>query len=437
MRLSGKAAAVVAGTAALALSLTACGTKDGDKGDTDSPKAAGPVTVSWWGWAPGYESAAAAFNAAHTDVQIRFEQVSAGSQGGYDKMLTAVKAGNAPCLGQVGAETFTSFLAQGALEDVTEHLAGAKADFPEAAWKTVSLGEKIYGVPVDSGAMGLFYRADLFQQYGLAVPTTWDEFKAAGQKLHAADPTKYIANLPTDAYNFSGYSWQAGARWFSAADDAWEVTIDSPANVKVADFWQSMVDEGSVSTFPSWDAALNAAWADGAVLSEVGAVWTAGILESEAKASAGKWAVAPMPKWQGSDAVGNVGGSPNAVLKGCPNPKEAAEAALWLSTNADSLNLMIDEGGLYPASTAGQALPIMKQGREFFGGQAIFEVFAAESAHVNPDWQWGPVMTVTSTALADGLGKVGNKSGTVADALAAAQTKTVEEIEAQGYALKK
>ncbi|MDR3359437.1 MAG: sugar ABC transporter substrate-binding protein, partial [Bifidobacteriaceae bacterium] len=377
-----------------------------------------------------------AFNAAHQDVQIKFEAISPGSQGGYDKMLTAVGAGNAPCLGQVGAETFISFLARGALEDVTEHLAGAKDQFPEAAWKTVSLGDQIFGVPVDSGTMGLFYRADLFKQYGLDIPTTWEEFKAAGAKLHAADPTKFIANLPTDAYNYSGYAWQAGASWFSAADDAWGVSVDSEDNLKLAEFWQSMVDEGIVSTFPSWDAALNAAWADGTVLSEVGAVWTAGILESEAAASSGSWAVAPMPRWAGSDAVGNVGGSPNAVLKGCQDPKAAAEAALWLSTAPESLEVMIDKGGLYPASTAGQELPIMKEGRPFFGGQAIFELFAAESANVNPDWQWGPTMDVTSSALADGLGKVAGKSGTIADALKGAQTKTVAEIKAQGYALK-
>ncbi|MDR2252548.1 MAG: sugar ABC transporter substrate-binding protein [Bifidobacteriaceae bacterium] len=436
MRFTRKAAAIAAGATALALCLAACGSGGkGTKGGATT-KNGTPVSIVWWGWAPGYEEAAAAFNAAHTDVQLKFETISAGTQGGYDKMLTAVKAGNAPCLGQVGAETFTSFVAQGALEDVSEHLSGAADKFPEAAWKTVSLDKAIFGVPVDSGTMGLFYRADLFQQHGLAVPTTWDEFKAAGKKLHEADPTKYIANLPTDAYNYSGYAWQAGAAWFSAADDAWSVTIDSAENTKVADFWQSMVDEGIVSTFPSWDAALNAAWSDGTVLSEVGAVWTAGILESEAKASSGKWAVAPMPRWPGSDAVGNVGGSPNAVLKGCKNPKEAAAAALWLSTESASLEPMIAKGGLYPASTAGQALPIMKQGREFFGGQAIFEVFAQESAHVNPAWQWGPVMTVTSSALSDGLGKVGLKSGTIADALKGAQTKTVEEIEAQGYALK-
>jgi multiple sugar transport system substrate-binding protein len=401
---------------------------------TDS--AAAPVEITWWGWAPGYQEAADAFNASHDNIQIKFEQVTSGSQGGYDKMLTAVQAGNAPCLAQVGSETFTSFLAQGALEDISAYVDdAAKAEFSDGSWATVSLGDAIYGIPVDSGTMGMFYRTDVFEEYGIDVPTTWEEFQAAGEKLLKANPDIHMVNLPTDAYNYSGYAWQAGAKWFSADNDAWTVSIDSDANKKVADYWQGLVDSGVASTLPSWDASLYSAWNDGTVATEVGAVWTLGLLKSEAADSAGKWAVAPMPVWDGSDAVGNVGGSPNAVLKGCQNPAEAAEAAIWISTATESIDQLIDLGGLYPASVSGQANPKLAEPDEFFGGQEVYKLFGDESAKVNPDWTWGPVMTVTSSALADGLGKVGSGEGTVADALAAAQTATVDEIKAQGYAL--
>jgi multiple sugar transport system substrate-binding protein len=402
-----------------------------------SSAASEPVTIDWWGWAPGYKEAAEAFNSSHDNIKLNFEQITSGSQGGYDKMMTAVDAGNAPCLGQVGSETFVNFLAQGKLEPITQYVKDdVKSQFPDAAWKTVSLNNEIYGIPVDSGTMGLFYRADLLKKYNIDVPTTWEEFKAAGEKLHKADPKKYLVNLPTDAYNYSGYAWQAGASWFSTEGDTWVVSMADDANKKVADYWQGLVDAGIASTFPSWDAALNSAWADGTVLTEVGAVWTAGILESEAKDSSGKWAVAPMPTWEGSDAVGNVGGSPNAVLKGCKNPEQAVEAAAWLSTNEAGLTPMIKEGALYPASTTGQELSIMKEGREFFGGQKIYEVFSAESAKVNPNWQWGPLMTTTSAALGDGLGKVSTKEGTVYDALKSAQEATIKEMNTQGYSVK-
>jgi multiple sugar transport system substrate-binding protein len=423
---------------------TATGTPDGSApssgtpSDTTSgaPGASGtPLTIDWWGWAPGYQAAADAFNAAHSDVQVHFEQISPGSQGGYDKLLTSVQAGNAPCLGQVGYETFTSFVAAGALEDVTQAVASAQDQFPEWVWNQVSVEGQTFGVPVDIGTMGLFYRTDVFQEHNIDVPKTWTEYREAAEKLKAADSSIKIASLPTDAYNYSGFAWQAGARWFDAQNNSWTVNIDSEANQKVAEYWQGMVDDGLVATYPSWDAALYSAWASGEVVTEVGAVWTSALLKDNAGESAGKWAVAPMPVWEGSDAVGNVGGGSNAVMKGCANPQAAVDAAVWLATAPEAVSAIVTEGGMYPASKDGANNPDLARGDEFFGGQSIFDVFRSESAKVNTDWQWGPVMPVTSAALADGLGAVGAGTGTVQDALAAAQTKTVDEIKAQGFAI--
>jgi multiple sugar transport system substrate-binding protein len=397
---------------------------------------AGGATIEWWGWAPGYQEAADAFNAAHTDVQIKFEQISPGTQGGYDKLLTSVQAGKAPCLGQVGYETFTSFIAAGALEDVTKFVKSSRDQFPDWVWKQVGVEDKIFGVPVDIGTMGMFYRSDVFEANNIKPPATWTEYRAAAEKLKAADPKIQIASLPSDAYNYSGYAWQVGATWFDASDSAWKVTIDSDDNQKVAQYWQALVDDGLVATYPSWDAALYSAWAKGEVVTEVGAVWTSALLKDNAAESKGKWSVAPMPKWEGSDAVGNVGGGSNAVMKGCANPQAAVDAAVWLATAPEAVSAIITKGGMYPASKDGLKNPDLAQPDEFFGGQVIFDVFGKETPKVNTDWQWGPVMPVTSSALADGLGAVGAGTGTIQDALAAAQTKTVTEIKAQGFTVK-
>ncbi|MDR0593299.1 MAG: extracellular solute-binding protein [Bifidobacteriaceae bacterium] len=385
------------------------------------------MTINWWSTDPALSQAATAFNAAHEHVQIKFEQFAYADYVTY--LDTVVALGESPCLAQMDDSTLNRYLSSGHLADVTEHVSDARAEFPEWAWGTVSLGDSAFGVPLRSGTMALLYRADLFQQYGLEVPTTWAEFKAVGQKLRAADPNKYIANLP-DVDSYSGYARQAGASWFSAADGAWQVTIDSPANAEVAEFWQSMVDERLVSTFPSWSDDLVDAWADGTVVAEVGAAWTAGLLESVAAGSSGNWAVAPMPKWGGSDAVGSTHGSALAVLPGCPHPKEAAEAAVWLATSPESVDALID-AGIYPASLEGQRLAAASGGVAFFGGQAIFEVFAAESPKVNPDWLTGPVMAEAMAILSQGLTEVSDGSSTIPNALRSAQAEM--ETAVQSY----
>lgn len=72
------------------------------------------------------------------------------------------------------------------------------ADFAESNLKNVGIydlankklgeGKDIYGIPgLHSGSVVYFYRKDLFDAAGLKPAATWDEFKAAAQKLNSAD----------------------------------------------------------------------------------------------------------------------------------------------------------------------------------------------------------------------------------------------------------
>ncbi|MES1169192.1 MAG: sugar ABC transporter substrate-binding protein, partial [Leifsonia sp.] len=90
IRLAGAAGAVALGL----MSLAGC---SGSTGSTDTSS----KTVTFWGWAPGYADAVKAFNASHKDVTVKYQEVQPGSKGGYQKMLNAVTANNAPCLAQV------------------------------------------------------------------------------------------------------------------------------------------------------------------------------------------------------------------------------------------------------------------------------------------------------------------------------------------------
>ena len=71
-------------------------------------------------------------------------------------------------------------------------------DFIPAAMKNVGIydmqahkvgqGSDVYGIPgFHSGSVIYFYRKDLFDAAGLKPAATWDEFKAAAQKLHSGD----------------------------------------------------------------------------------------------------------------------------------------------------------------------------------------------------------------------------------------------------------
>ncbi|SCF57718.1 extracellular solute-binding protein [Streptomyces sp. Ncost-T10-10d] len=409
----------------------------GCSGSTEASSSSGPAEITFWGWASGYEKSVELWNKSHPDIHVKYEAITDGGAGGYDKMLTAAKAGKAPCLAQVGYETFSSFLAAGVLQDVSSYVEPQKDEFADWVWGNVGVNGKAYGVPVDTAPMAMFYRADLFKKAHIEVPRTWDEFATAAASVKAADPSSRLMNLPTDPYLYGGFAWQGGAPWFGVKDDAWSVSLDSAANGKVAGYWQGLFDRDLVTSHPAFDAALYSAWSKGKVWAEVGPVWSASLIRDNAAGSAGKWDVAPMPRWGTQDAVGNSGGSATAVMKDCARPKEASEFALWMSTDSGSVSNLIASAAILPASKSGLANKALDAPQSYYGGRPVYQLFRQEAAKVSPDWRWGPVMSTTATALGDGLGKVHTKKGTFQDALNSAQKGTVSALRSQGFSVNK
>ncbi|BCW36028.1 sugar ABC transporter substrate-binding protein [Arthrobacter sp. StoSoilA2] len=405
---------------------------------TESRPAGQPVTIEFWGAAIGQEKAVDVFNAAHTDVQIKYTQISAGSAGGYSKMLNAVNAGNAPCLGQISYDTVPSFAASGSLEDITDYAKDSKDQYSPAAWQLSSLGGHVFGIPTDLGPMALFYRTDLFEKYGIAVPTTWDEFASAAKTLQAKDPAAYLATFPLNTYDVGALSWQAGGQWFGTENDAWKVSINDDASKKVANYWQGLVKDKLVVAEPAFDTAWYTSLQSGRILSYVGAAWSGALLEKNAPGLKGKIAVAEVPQWnKGEHASGNRGGGAYSVLKGCKNPKEATEAAVWLTSNADSVTTLVKNTGLYPASVSGQKLPAVTAGSDFFvNGSKTAEIFTTAANNTPDKWVWGPNMTSLQPKMNDGLKLVGAGQGTVPDLLKSVQDSTVADLKSQGLSVK-
>ncbi|MFB6955599.1 ABC transporter substrate-binding protein [Streptomyces sp. NPDC056309] len=411
--------------AALVLTAAACGGGGGDKA------AGGTVHLEFWGWAPGYDKSAELFNATHKNIQVTFKKLPSGGQGGYDKMLSAVKAGNAPCLAQVGFESIPTFLLEGALEDVSQEAGAAKDKFVPWTWDQVTVAGKTYGIPVDTGPMAMYYRKDVFKKYGIAVPTTWDEYAKAAEKLHKADPEAHIVNLR--AITLSGLAWQKGAKWFGTEGDAWHVGVNDDQSRQLADYWQRLVDKKLVATdqgySPEWWSELQS----GKVATAIGAVWLNPLIAQNAPKAKGKFAVAPMPQWAaGEKKFGNDGGGSTAVLKGCQHKDEAVEFATWMSTNLDSLKNLITKTGIYPAATAGLKLPEVNKGVDYYGGQNIYKVFGEAAQHTDTNWQWGPTQSQFGVDLDEATAKAYAGSGTLFDAFNNVQKKTLAAIKSKG-----
>ncbi|MDN3494853.1 extracellular solute-binding protein [Planococcus sp. APC 4015] len=428
--------AALLATAALTVAGCAGGSGSTDaSGGGDCTPSEGDVTLSFTSWIPGIEDAVAIWNEENPEIQVEVQTGPSGNAGTYQNFFNQLEAGNAPDLGQIEYDALPNFRVQDGLEDLAacEEVLAAEDQFLPWTWGQVTLGteSEVYGIPQDQGPMGLFYRSDLFEQNGIAVPTTWEEYREAAVKVRELGG--YITNFSqTDINQFAGFVWQAGGEWFANDGESWTVDLTSPESVKVADYWQDLLENDLVSTYPAWTDEWNNAYNSSEVWTWNSAVWGANSILSGAPDTSGKWSVALAPQWEsGEEAAGNWGGSSVAVFNGTDHLYEAAKFALWLNTDSEALTSLNATAQIYPATTAGLELPALAEGVEFYGGQAIYEVFAQAATQVNPDFVWGPTMTQTYADVSDGFKAAASGSETLADALAGGQESTIEALKAQ------
>jgi multiple sugar transport system substrate-binding protein len=425
---AGRAVAVLASTILLA----ACSGGDGNGAPSAQPgKTLGPAKLTVWSFGDADPKVIAAWKQAYPNIELDIQKQP--SNGYYPKLQAAIKAGNAPDVVNVEYMYLPTIAASGGLVDLNQYGAqNVKDKFQPAAWNQVALAGKVFSIPIDLAPMVMYYRQDVFKKYGIEVPTTWDEYAQAAEKLHKADPKKYISTFsPGDTQWFSSLVWQAGGRWFQAENDQWKVGINDEGSKKVAQFWQGLVDKKLVSTQPLWTDAWNRALNDGTLATWVAPSWGHYTIEGAAAKSPGAWRVAQMPAWEkGQQASSLLGGSSWAVTTASKHPAEAAELAKWNGASDFMIEQYLARNNIPAANVDPAKRPEVKP-TAFWGNQSIDEEYWKALPAVREGWSWGPEMTYTFTALQDGFSKALTSSGSLTGVLDQAQRATVDNLKQQ------
>ncbi|MFE5964411.1 ABC transporter substrate-binding protein [Streptomyces sp. NPDC056463] len=424
--------AAAATLAALGLLATACGGGEGDSADSASDGK--PVTLTYWTWTGGAKATVDEFNRTHKDIQVKFTEIPGGAEG-YGKLANGVKAGNAPDVATIEYQMVPEFASQGYLVDLTKPAGGTvKEKFPKAIQDLVTFGGKTWTVPFDAAPQVYYYRTDLFKKYGIEVPKTWDEFRAAAEKVKKADKNVRLANMTkADPALLAALSWQAGGKWFSTQGDAWKPGVDDAASKKVAAYWDDMVKNDLVQTYTGWSPEETKARVEGKTLSILGASWSAAGMKTNLPDLKGKWAAAPMPHW-GTPASGNYGGSSYGVLKGSKNVEAAAEFIKWITTNGDAVEARLSDptkpSSALPANPEMRAVAAAKFDTAYFNGQDLYKLASEQVDTIVPGWTWGPNQMDVYTAIQDASAKSGFTGG-----VAAGQAKATSGIQERGLKL--
>lgn len=414
-----------------ALALTACSSQD------SPPAAGGKVELSFWGWDPNMDKVVDLWNSQNPDLHVTLTNPAGGDQL-VNKMVTAHQAGNGPDIAKVEYQSLPALVSGGVVRDITEYTSDTVKDFDEPTLKATKFEGKVYGVPQDVAPLMLFYRVDLFQQHGLKVPTTWDEYTQTAKTLKQKAPNTFITNFDAaDPGWFAGLVQQAGADWWTTSGTSWRVDINGEPSKKVAAYWESLVKDGVVDKSPSFSPQWNKQMNDGTLATWISGAWGPAQLGGIAPETKGKWAVAPLPAWQAGDKTTGIwGGSAITVTTDSKHPAEAARFASWLNTNPDAVTAQVKNINVYPASTSGRSLPILKSPPAFLPNQPEFYDVVkqvAPSARSFP--MWGPNVTVTFATYTDSFGKAMQAGSPFAGALDAMQNATVADMRKLGFTL--
>jgi multiple sugar transport system substrate-binding protein len=428
-RLVRTAVAIALGAATLA----ACGSESGDS-DTES----GPASLTYWTWTPGMDKVVDLWNKGpgkKDRITVTVKKQASGDTL-VTKILTAHKAGKAPDLVQAEYQALPTLVSNDALADISENVGGAEGKFADGVWQQTTLGtDAVYAVPQDIGPMMFYYREDLFKEYGLTVPTTWDEFAETARELKKAAPEKDLTTFSAnDSGLFAGLAQQAGAKWWTTSGDQWKVSINDAATQKVAKFWGGLVKEGAIDNQPMYTPAWNKALNTGKQIAWVSAVWAPGTLTTAAPDTKGKWAMAPLPQWSVSDnSTGSWGGSSTAVTTDSEHRAAAAKFAAWLNTDSEALNALAKESGIYPAATNAQTSGAFLKPPAYFANQADFYTKAADIAETTAPSAWGPNVNVAYTTFKDAFGAAAKSKSDFGAALDEMQADTVADMKKQGF----
>jgi multiple sugar transport system substrate-binding protein len=140
------------------------------------------------------------------------------------------------------------FVDQGLLMDISD--LWDEADFNDSmasSKPTLTVDGRQYGVPWGYYQWGVFYRTDIFDEYGLSVPETWDEF------LHVGDTL--VENGITPVTIGTKFLWTAGG-WFDYLNlriNGFDYHMDlmdgtasylDPELDEVFDVWADLIDRG-------------------------------------------------------------------------------------------------------------------------------------------------------------------------------------------------
>lgn len=354
--------------------------------------------ITVWSWEPNMGKLARQFEQENPDIRVQIRNIS-----GYENLNRALQDGyGIPDVAQIEYYALPQYAASHQLLDLTNRAASYSDFYTPGAWSAVHFADTLYGLPMDTGPLAMFYNKEAFDQAHIDINQirTWQDYYEAAKKLKPLGYTMLADSGQASLYN--SFVWLAQGKPFSTSQDGMEVELALNSDKGTQEFityWQRFIDEELIDTSHSmWSEGWKRQVAQGNIATIIAGAWLPSLLLQDVPSASGLWRVSQVPTIDGKAAGAQDGGSALTVLQLTRKPKAAYRFVEYVCHNQDGIQTRVD-GGAFPADKATLSSEefisrtTVQDSRgvavAFFGGQEYNKVLA-QAAQVYTPYQYLP-----------------------------------------------
>jgi len=264
---------------------------------------------------------------AQTGVNVNLELVQGG-------LTEAILSGNAPdVIMTLGRSDPLNLGIRGALLDISQFddYEEVAARFSADANTPYTYKDAVYGLPVTQNFCMMFYRTDIFEEMGLAVPQTWDDFFKTVRILQRSNLQVGVpvpsGTLLGNYDLFTAFLYQNGGSILN--EDGTAAVLDSPEAIEAFTTWTNLfVDMGLPLSYDFYSR-----FRTGEMPLAIQSYTQYNLLMTSAPDLTNLWKMVALPGTMKADGTINrtimSGGTACGISSGCEYPEAAWEFIKW------------------------------------------------------------------------------------------------------------
>lgn len=354
------------------LLLAACGTGNEEAdagGSTKATEGTEETEITFWHAMNGpHQEAITALTEEFNESQELYT-VEEMNQGDYETLEQSIMAsgvsGDLPTLSQLTPGLVPDLATNELLLPLDDILTGENGftqeeldDIYPGFMESSVYNEQTYAMPFSKSTRVMYYNQDLLDEYGVEVPTTWEDVKALGEKMVAAGDDSIAMGLENAfEMEYETMARQNGSTFIDG--ETLEVDIDSPESVETLEFLMGLIDDGHARTAGE-DGFFSGPFARGESALYIGSSAGLAHVGPVAEENGINWSTAELPTYNDTPLTIFAGNDLGVFSSATEEEQEAAVAFLSFLLEPENTAFWSMETGYVPISKAALEVPEYK-----------------------------------------------------------------------------